>query len=172
MFRMPGKDDTVRFWSSALHLLREVGYATPCHLQAHSLSLCRLGRYSSPSLVPLWPSSGCPGLIPDIVRNPCVTTLLKHRCQGKELTAGSKVTFRPDMDSSAGHGDVLVGFAAHVERVPGDVRVPIGPSLWISERSTTRLPYGCRITAARAWVSGPPVPAPKCRFPWRCGHAV
>ncbi|CAE7206547.1 GAA [Symbiodinium natans] len=65
IFVSVGKDDTVRFWSSALHLLREVFFPQPCS----TVAFLRL----------------------------------------------------PDMDSSAGHGDVLVGFAAHVERVPMEV---------------------------------------------------
>jgi len=65
IFVSVGRDDTVRFWSSGLSLLREVFFPQPC---------------SSAAFLKL-----------------------------------------PDLDLSAGHGDVLVGFAAHVERIPMEV---------------------------------------------------
>eukprot|EP00434_Breviolum_minutum_P021723 symbB.v1.2.019174.t1/scaffold1559.1/size111769/7 len=60
-----GQDDTLRFWSSSLHVLREVYFPQACT----SVAFLQL----------------------------------------------------PDMDTTQGHGDVLVGFAAHVEQIPLDV---------------------------------------------------
>ncbi|CAJ1332284.1 unnamed protein product [Effrenium voratum] len=65
IFVSVGQDDAVRFWSSSLHVLREVFFPQACTAVAF-LHL-------------------------------------------------------PDMDTAAGHGDVLVGFAAHVEQVPLEV---------------------------------------------------
>eukprot|EP00435_Cladocopium_sp_Y103_P050842 s1408_g15.t1 len=65
IFVSVGEDDTLRFWSSSLYLLREVYFPQACT----SVAFLQL----------------------------------------------------PDMDTSHGHGDVLVGFAAHVEQIPLDV---------------------------------------------------
>ncbi|CAK9014856.1 Hypothetical protein (Fragment) [Durusdinium trenchii] len=65
IFVSVGEDDTLRFWSSSLYLLREVFFPQACT----SVAFMKL----------------------------------------------------PDMDISQGHGDVLVGFAAHVEQMPLDV---------------------------------------------------
>ncbi|CAE7430132.1 unnamed protein product [Symbiodinium sp. CCMP2456] len=100
IFVSVGEDDTVRFWSSALQLLREVFFPQPCS----TVAFLRL----------------------------------------------------PDMDTSAGHGDVLVGFAAHVERVPMDVwargvnHEKLGGTLPLD--STMRSSQGSKATGSSAFT--------------------